>query len=823
MDTRPGILAGLRVLDFGHYIAAPLAGVFLADQGAEVIRVVRPGAQDWDPPTQAALARGKRPLEVNLKDLAEREHILSLAADCDILLENFRPGVMARLGLGYAAIEALNPAVIYVSIPGYSRHDPRSALSAWDGTISAACGFFTDLSLGGAALDLPPTHTPLPLPSVYAGLWAAIAATSALYARQTTGRGNHLETPLLDAAMSAAAGVIFQLVDQPKRYNAPPLPRKLLDAISLRRLPRSLAVTAHTLVAKLMPAFFNNYRCADGKLLFLCAIDNANQIAKLIDATGLRNEVQELGFVFGDVMDSPPIPNNIHAYRGSSRAWNGLRKLLAKRFFEEPADVWVEKLALAGVPAIRQRSLAQWLLMPEMVHNAVLVRTVNGELQPAAQVDVQGAASATPVVVTAERSGETGMHWQSERAFSVTQRFGQADNPQAAPLAGVKVLDLTNVIAGPVAGRTLAELGANVIHLSPNAPKMGPRLTLLMGLEVNQGKRSLAVDLCSQEGRDILKGLLPATDVVIYNKLPAQAERLGVAPEQVHGINPRTVISAITAYSGMQPGSWEDRPGYDPIIQTLTGIMTRFGGAERPAVHGIASCIDYFTGYAAAFGAIAGLVAHSRGETRLVSRTSLLRTAAWVQLPFVCNPTRDTLTGLDSLGGPIFDRLYRARDGWLHLGPDPRSSHHDSLTPHGEGPSAAELRTSLRREIGARSLAAAVDWVNSRGYVAGTLCSARTLRKNALQDMAATEVSPTRASGLVRLMSHPCGEKYFAPAATWVRGWDMPNSLPEPAPFPGQHSRQILQEAGFSPERINGFLASGVVVEKWLDQGYLPY
>ena len=286
MTNKKGPLAGLRVLDFGHFIAGPLAGVFLADQGAEVIQVRNPRARMWDSNTEATLARGKRSVDADLRELTEQQRILALAAECDVVLENFRPGVMERLGLGYETVLAVNPGVIYVSMPGYSRHDPRAHLPVWDGTINAASGLYTDLSIGGVAVDLPPAYTPLTLPSVYAGLWGAISTLAALYARQSHGHGDRIEVPLMDAAMSAAAGVIFQIADQPARYNAPPVSRRWLDRISLRRLPAGIAAKTHDLVGRMMPPLFRNYVCGDDQQLFLCAIDNANHIAKLVAVMG---------------------------------------------------------------------------------------------------------------------------------------------------------------------------------------------------------------------------------------------------------------------------------------------------------------------------------------------------------------------------------------------------------------------------------------------------------------------------------------------------------------------------------------------------------
>jgi crotonobetainyl-CoA:carnitine CoA-transferase CaiB-like acyl-CoA transferase len=835
-------LAGLRVLDFGHYIAGPLAGVFLADQGAEVIRVTRGDHSGWDHPAQAILARGKRTLQADLKDPDDHRRVLELAGDCDVVIENFRPGVMRRLGLDHEALTAINPAVIYISLPGFSRHDPRHATRAWEGVLSAASGFFTDVSIAGSAVDLPPIFTPLPLPSVYAGLHAATAVLAALYARQATGRGEHVEVPLLDAAMSAAAGMVYGVEDQPARYNAPPVPGWVLDAVAalkvpdrlkrwpLFRTPGGLAPWLAGQVNALQPPLFHNYRCADGGQLFLCAIDNENQIAKLIAVTGIAEEVATLGFKAASCLDVPRSGNNINAYRGTSPRWIRLQRLLADRFATASAGEWEERLAEAGVPAAKQRTTTEWLALPAMRQAGIILAVDHPDgtrtTQPAPQVDLAAPKLRTPVPNgLAAGPGTDG--WSTPRAFTPPQGEQVSGSPPGAPpLAGVRVLDLANVIAGPVAGRTLAELGAEVLRVVPVTAKMGPRLTLHFGVEVDQGKRAIALDLAQEEGRAVLRRLVARSDVLVHNSLPQQAERLGLSPDQVHTVNDKIAVCAMTAYSGMRPGVWEHRPAYDPIIQATSGIMSRYGGAGTPVVHGIASTIDYHTGFAAAFGALLALVARQRGHAHLSVRTSLVRTAGWVQLPFVTSalPPKEP-SGLRASGWHALDRLYRAKDGWLYvaapvvdwpriraaIGPDAPEALH-------------QAQTYLERRFGRHTVAENVSWAHAVGLGAHEVLSARRMRGQALSGQwAGTLVSPCLPSGRVLKIAHPSGLSFWVPDSTWIRPAVAERYRLGGAPRPGEHSRQILTESGHDEQEIHALLKAGTVAEGWpTGNGYLP-
>jgi crotonobetainyl-CoA:carnitine CoA-transferase CaiB-like acyl-CoA transferase len=815
--TQP--LQGLRVLDFGHYISGPLAGVFLADQGADVINVVRTDANDWRSATPDTLSRGKRVLALDLKSPQGILQALELASNCDVLIENFRPGVMDRLGLGYEKLQQKNPGIVYISMPGFSRHDSRAHERAWDSTISAACGLFTDSAMAGAAFNLPPTHTELPLPSVYAGLWGALAAVSSVYGRLLHGRGDHVEVTLMDAAMSSAAGVISAIEDQPARYNIPPIARWMIESISLQRIPNIVASFVHSTVSKQMPPFFRNYRCKDGGLLFLCLVDNEAQINKLLEATGLKEAIYDIGFVQGNVLDVPPSKNNINAYRGPASNWRKLRKRLEKVFASDTADVWANRLQIAGVPAARQCSTAEWVNMPQMLDQGIVIRDrdVNGRdlYSPGPQVDVRGSDTETAMPL---RGRVLDAAWAETRAFQPRSLSPQTEY-RGQPLAGVKVIDLANVIAGPAAGRTLAELGAEVLHVSAVEPKMGPRQTLVFGLEVQQGKRDLACDLHDPDGQDLLhRHLIPSADVLLYNKTPEQATRLGVSPAQIHAINPQTIVTAVTAFSGIVPGGWEDRPGYDPILQALGGIMRRYGGAESPMVHGVASCIDYFTGFSAAFGAVIGLLARSQGNSNLIVRTSLARSTGWIQLPFMASPaSHRTTKGMLERGPNPLDYIYKTKDGWVHLAAQLHQLNyiHGILSEIMPGDLmqfmprfAGKIRRMYSRDV--------LSWVAGLGITGQLVMSARQLRKYAVKGRSANSpIDSNLPSGRVVIVDHPSNERFFMPDALWLRPSQGRPQL-APAAAPGQHTRQILSEFELADDVVDGLFERGVVADRWL-------
>src|SRR5215471_9088739 len=185
----PGALTGVRVVDFGHYIAGPLAATMLADQGADVIHVDPPGGPRWKSDADAFLQRGKRRISLDLKTLHDKDTAQRLIDTADVVIENFRPGVMQRLGLGNQAVTKRNPRLIYCSIPGFAADDPRADMQAWEGVLHAA----TDNCIPRAGEEPPdwdwsrPFYSAVPLASNFGAFLGATGIVMALIARRRSG------------------------------------------------------------------------------------------------------------------------------------------------------------------------------------------------------------------------------------------------------------------------------------------------------------------------------------------------------------------------------------------------------------------------------------------------------------------------------------------------------------------------------------------------------------------------------------------------------------------------------------------------------------
>jgi crotonobetainyl-CoA:carnitine CoA-transferase CaiB-like acyl-CoA transferase len=218
-----GPLSHVRVLDLSRIMAGPWAGQILADLGADVVKVERTGAGDdtrgWGPPflkdrsgaeTREAgyylcVNRGKRSITIEPDKPEGQRVVRALAARSDIVLENFKVGTLARFGLGYEQLKAVNPRLIYCSITGFGQSGPRRDAAAYDFMIQAMCGL---MSVTGEPDEKPgggPEKVGVPIVDIMSGMYAAIAVLAALARRNETGRGDYIDIGMLDVGVACLA------------------------------------------------------------------------------------------------------------------------------------------------------------------------------------------------------------------------------------------------------------------------------------------------------------------------------------------------------------------------------------------------------------------------------------------------------------------------------------------------------------------------------------------------------------------------------------------------------------------------------------------
>ncbi|MDX2937255.1 CaiB/BaiF CoA transferase family protein [Streptomyces ipomoeae] len=312
----PGALHGVRIADFSRVLAGPYATMLLADLGAEVVKVERPGTGDetraWRPPVDAdgtstyylSVNRNKRSVALDLTADEGRERARRLIADSDVVVENFRPGTMEKLGLGPAELLAADPRLVYCSITGFGT-GPGAALPGYDLLVQAVGGL---MSVTGAP-DGDPTKVGVALVDVITGLHASLGVLAALRHRERTGEGQLVEVSLLGSLLSA-------LVNQASGY------------VSAGVVPGRLG-NAHPSIAP-----YETFRTADRPIAL--AVGNDRQFAALVTALGRPGLADDARFRGN--------PDRV-AHRAE------LRTELEEPLRTRTADHWAQVLPAAGVPA----------------------------------------------------------------------------------------------------------------------------------------------------------------------------------------------------------------------------------------------------------------------------------------------------------------------------------------------------------------------------------------------------------------------------------------------------------------------------------------
>jgi crotonobetainyl-CoA:carnitine CoA-transferase CaiB-like acyl-CoA transferase len=215
--TAPAPLAGIRVLDLSRVLAGPWCGQLLADYGADVIKVERPGSGDdtrgWGPPYWGDAAqgmaayylstnRGKRSIAIDIASTEGAALVRRLAQDADVVLENYKVGQLAKYGLDYASLSALNPRLVYCSVTGYGQDGPYAQAAGYDFAIQATGGL---MSVTGEKEGTPgsePQKVGVAVSDLFTGVYASGAVMAALIERGRTGRGRHIDAALLDVQVA---------------------------------------------------------------------------------------------------------------------------------------------------------------------------------------------------------------------------------------------------------------------------------------------------------------------------------------------------------------------------------------------------------------------------------------------------------------------------------------------------------------------------------------------------------------------------------------------------------------------------------------------
>jgi crotonobetainyl-CoA:carnitine CoA-transferase CaiB-like acyl-CoA transferase len=740
-----GSLDGVRVIDFGQYIAGPLAAMLLADQGAEVIRVDPPGGPRLVTPANAVWNRGKRSIVLDLKQDADRETARKLIASADVVVENFRPGVMERLGLGPEASREASQRLIYLSLPGFAHDDPRADIAAWEGVVGAATNLYTRPG--------DPVFTALPISSGYAAFLGALSVAMALNARGRDGLGQRIEVPLYDATFTAVGY-------RAQRFHDYPQPEPLGAGVRMD--------------------WFGEHRTKDDRWAYF-HLGNKNAL-DLIAAAGALDWWQ--------APDARERANTLFATR-TAQEWEDLAAAAGTELAVcRTSAEWLEHPHARGSKMIVEVADREYGTMLQPGVQARLSETPGAIRGPAPALDADRqsvlAELATPRPAIRWSAGETDLR---------------------SALQGVKVLDLCIVLAGPTCGRTLAEFGADVIKVDgpPRPGVLGGRVPSndapnSFNIEVNRGKRSIVLDLKTDAGQEVFWKLVEDADVVVENYRRGVIDRLGVGYEAVRARRPNIVYASLNAYG--YEGPWAGRPGHEQLAQTATGMSVRFGGDGRPTLQSVA-LNDFGTGLMGAYAVALALLHRQRtGQGQFVN-TALAYTACTLQSAYMtgfAGKVWDEPRGQNATGFGPLQRLYHAADGWFFLGArDDQRAALAHLAGLAEPASLTgdALAHALEKRFATQPVAEWLEKLQEAGIGAQALATVDTMLDDPYARRRGLSISQEHTGfGMIDT---------FGPAS---RLWHTPVTPGRPAPKYGADARAILAEIGL-PEHAASPASAG--------------
>jgi crotonobetainyl-CoA:carnitine CoA-transferase CaiB-like acyl-CoA transferase len=771
-----GPLAGLSVVevavgasDLGLGLAGGVPGMVLADLGASVVRVVGAAAMPVDEglPWGLAWHRDKRVVATD-----DRDEVLALLRDADVALVYGPEELVEGRSLGHRDLRAANPSLVYARC----RPSRTSAGAAPDFglLVEATAGFCTQL----AGHRPGPIFVDVGATGVGAASLLMVSVLALLCRRARTRTGGWAETSLYDGMLATLGCMIGR---------------------SERAAPE---IEAYWEKGSTFPNFL--YRCADGEL-----------IQVWFGGKGMYRSLIE---VLGD----EPSAEGYYADQMTGKLGERARRWVSF-FVTEPRDVWIRRLREAGVACEPLLGPGELLADPHLAEIGLAVRSFR-DVVVGSPISVAPLRAAPRAEAAPEAAPEPG---QGANDRAVTGSTGQpsgwaAGQAAAGLLAGLRVLDFSAFVAGPLAAEVLADLGADVVKVEPPEGE-AMRAAAYAIAACQRGKRSLALNIGAPDALPVVEKLLTWADVVLHNFRVGVAERLGIDSGTVARLNPEAVYCHASAFGPAGPRA--GFPGNDALMQAVTGLERALGGQGNDPLAATWIPVDMCGGWIAAAGVLAGLYARARGRGGQYVATSLLGAGMLLQSgAFLRDGEVVRGPGLDARQtgyGPGY-RIYEGADrnwfalvlpdqaAWRRLASLPEaSSLPAAYAPLRGGAADGVARQAETVLEAAFATAGAAEWVGrlrALGLLAGLIepLGRDGFRRAVLDDPVNRQLG--------RVASYQTADwGHFEQIGPLLRcGPDAGGGPRLMIPRVGEHTVEVLTELGFSGAEIDALLAAKV-------------
>lgn len=818
------------MVDFGQQIAGPAVAMVLADLGATVVHIDPPSGPQWQHQANAILNRNKSCLSVDLKTPEGLDQAMALIAHADVVIESFRPGVMRRLGIDFAQLRETRPELVTLSVPGFASNDQlRSEWKATEAVVAATAGAFTDMGFNRVLMGLNPCFSPLPLASSYTITMASSAVVLALLAREKSGCGDHIEVPVIAAMMEGLSYNSYQVADLPERY-------KTMRELEIeRRQANNIDFDlSYTDLQEYLDPFYRTYQCADGRMFYIVCPSHRNHARRCLEVLGLYEEVMAEGM---------PEVTDLHL---PVTEWEGESSLgvypLPKRWADiisakiklvmltRTSSEWGKIFGEGQIPGAPHRTTKEWV-NSKHCNDAGLIVEVN---------DPEYGLMKQPGPVSWLEESASRLLAPSARKFvSFNQALAELTSVSVAPLPapdqqqqskgwvdGLRVLDLTNVIAGPHSTAFLGRFGAEIIKVEPVVPMYDPLIGTLFAFQADMGKSSALIDINAVEGREAFNRLVRSVDMVVINAPERQMKPLGLDHDALQAVNPGVLFCRLDCLGGPVPAQKTNYIGYDDIIQANSGIMSRFGGAQTPEEHAHLGTLDVNCGFAG--GLAMALALYHKAKTGEVSRarTSLSAVTNLAQLPFCFDYAGledfNEPSGRHAMGNHELSHFYQTADDWIFLDAEqadlPALENIQGL----QGiTTTADIGVFLNVAFQQASSSVWIERLLAADVAAAQPISIETLREQYSRLADGTVGTELGSFAFSVYPHHPSGHQLTQIDHYAIRPTCARIDAVSPTEAHGHSTKEILAAVNYSDKQIESMLQRGIVGLAW-GKTYLP-
>ena len=744
-------LDDIIVIDASQGKAAALCSMLLADNGARVIKIGQSRDHMDSDPEFAILDRGKEFCAVSLE---EKDKIVKLISRADVLIDDLDVGDERRKHLDFEDLVVLNPGLVHCSMTPFGTDGPIRMEPHIPDLVKARMGIFHSAP-GFREGHIYVVH---PIVEVGAGILAAQGVVAALFSRLVTLSGRKLETSLM------AGALLFTPL-----AGGTSVPQQTRNSTAVGGAP-----------------FYSVYECSDGKWLQLGCI-HLGFIDQASSVMGIA-----------DVLLDPKYGGGRIPTDDSAR--EELFEIVKNIMKSDSSGNWATRLEEADVPFAIVATVSEAMANTQVIHNGLIHELIDPVFGEMTQYGLTLQLSGTPGHIKGPRK-EVG--WDELELSPQQQDYVFSPTLLAIelPLEGVKVGDITNVIAGPVAGRLLADLGADVLKIETFTGDFSRGPSAIFR-SLNSNKRSISIDSKNPDGRDTLQHIVSECDALVANLRPGATERMGIGGQQLREINPTIVETHVTAFGWDGPLS--SRPGVDPLAQAYMGLQHAQGGeGNQPSYLSHLAPCDYSGGALAAYGTVLGLYVKKKTgigqkiDTNLLNMGTLMVNGDFASFKGK-EPRR--LSDPGQHGMSDFRRLYKTSDGWIFVNAEGNNSSLQLLEVMNVRNSSCIdskkhscIGIDLENEFVERDSEYWLKFLASNGISAAP--SVEHFSSNIFED------NQVIANGM--MCTKKLGEEELLLIQRYINFIGSRDPVVYPTPNLGEHTVEILIESNIRMDRIN--------------------